>query len=41
MILKNVNNNPRNIYFQKELLIILACYKNKKQNASVRKLELK
>ena len=41
MILKNVNNNPRNIYFQKELLIILACYKNKKQNTSVRKLELK
>ena len=31
MILKNVNNNPRNIYFQKELLIILACYKNKIQ----------
>ena len=41
MILKNVNNNPRNIYFQKELLIILACYKNKKQNTSVRRLELK
>ena len=41
MILNNKNNNPRNIYFQKELLIILACYKNKKQNTSVRRLELK
>lgn len=41
MIIKNVNNNPRNLYFQKELLIILACYKNKKQNTSVRKLEVR
>ena len=41
MILKNVNDNPRNIYFQKELLTILASYKNIKQHTSVKKLELK
>ena len=41
IILNNKNNNPRNVYFQKELLVILACYKNKKQNTSVRRLELK
>jgi len=41
IILNNKNNNPRNVYFQKELLVILACYKNKKQNATVKKLELK
>lgn len=31
-ILNNKNNNPRNIYFQKELLIVLDNYKNIKQN---------
>lgn len=41
MILKNVNDNPRNIYFQKELLTILASYKNIKENANIKKLELK
>ena len=41
MVLKNVNDNPRNIYFQKELLTILASYKSIKHNASVKKLELK
>lgn len=41
MILNNDNNNPRNVYFQKELLAILACYKSTKQNTSVKKLELK
>ena len=32
VILNNKNNNPRNIYFQKELLIVLDNYKNIKQN---------
>ena len=41
MILNNENNNPRNKYFQIELLTILSSYKNKKQNATVKKLELK
>ena len=41
MILSNKNNNPRNVYFQKELLTILSSYKNIKQNTSVKKLELK
>lgn len=41
MILNNENNNPRNRYFQTELLTILASYKNIKQNISVKKLELK
>jgi len=41
MILDNENSNPRNVYFQKELLAILACYKSTKQNTSVKKLELK
>ena len=41
MILKNKNNNPRNVYFQQELLTILACYKKLRQNASVKKLKLK
>lgn len=31
-ILNNKNNNPRNIYFQKELLVVLDNYKNIKQN---------
>ena len=31
-ILNNKNNNPRNIYFQKDLLIVLDNYKNIKQN---------
>jgi len=41
MILHNVNTNPRNIYFQRELLIVLANYKNTKQSTGVKKLELK
>ena len=41
VLLKNVNDNPRNIYFQKEFLTIMSNYKNIKQNASVKKLELK
>ena len=41
MILNNKNNNPRNVYFQKELLAILASYKNMKQNVSVKRLKLK
>ena len=41
IIFKNVNDNPRNIYFQKELLTILTSYKNIKQNVSVKQLELK
>lgn len=32
VIFKNINDNPRNIYFQKELLTILAYYKEFKQN---------
>jgi len=32
MILNNKNNNPRNIYFQKELLAILVNYKKMIQN---------
>lgn len=41
IVLKNVNDNPRNIYFQREILTILDSYKNIKQNKSVKKLELK
>ena len=41
MILNNKNNNPRNIYFQKELLTILASYKKMTQDTSIKKLELK
>ena len=41
IILENKNSNPRNIYFQKELLTILSCYKDAKQNKIVRKLGLK
>lgn len=41
MILNNKNNNPRNVYFQKELLVILASYKNIKPNTNVKKLEIK
>ena len=41
IILNNKNSNPRNIYFQKELLTILTCYKKTKQNISVKKLKLK
>lgn len=40
IILSNENSNPRNIYFQRELLTILACYKNMKQSSVVKKLEL-
>ena len=41
MILNNINNNPRNLYFQKELLTILVSYKKMTQDTSVKKLELK
>lgn len=41
MIMENVNNNPRNVYFQKELLTVLRFYKNMDQGESVKKLELK
>ena len=41
MILNNKNDNPRNIYFKKELLIILDSYKNLNESISVKKLELK
>lgn len=41
MILNNKNDNPRNIYFQKELLTILDSYTNIKQNGSIKRLELK
>ena len=40
-ILNNKNSNPRNIYFQRELLTILDSYKNMEQNSIVKKLELK
>ena len=36
IILNNKNDNPRNIYFQKELLIILDNYKKNKQNTSIK-----
>ena len=41
IILNNKNDNPRNIYFQRELLMILAYYKKSKQNTSIKKLKLK
>lgn len=41
IILNNKNNNPRNIYFQQELLNILASYKKMTQDTSIKKLELK
>ena len=41
MILNNKNNNPRNIYFQKELLTILTSYKKITQDTNIKKLELK
>lgn len=41
IIMNNKNDNPRNIYFQKELLIILANYKILNQDASVKILKLK
>lgn len=41
MILNNKNNNPRNAYFQNELLTILTSYKNNKPNTNIKKLELK
>jgi len=39
LILSNQNNNPRNIYFQKELLTILEMYKNI-ENKYVKKLKV-
>ena len=41
MMLNNKNNNPRNIYFQKELLTILVSYKKMTQYTNVKKLALK
>ena len=41
MILSNENDNPRNIYFQKELLTLLDSYKKIKQGICIKKLELK
>lgn len=41
MVLNNKVANPRNIYFQKELLIILDGYKSSIQNVNVKKLKLK
>jgi len=41
IILNNKNDNPRNIYFQKELLAILASYKKLKQNPKVKKIKSK
>lgn len=41
MILNNKNTNPRNAYFQNELLTILTSYKNIKLNTNIKKLELK
>jgi len=40
MILENKNANPRNTYFQKELLTILSSYKNKNEYISTKKLGL-
>ena len=40
MILNNKNNNPRNIYFQNELLVILKNYNELFQDIGVKKLEL-
>lgn len=41
IILSNKNNNPRNIYFQKELLSIMELYKCINEEETVKKLELK
>ena len=41
MIINNANNNPRNIFFQTELLTILSYYKQKFLNSPSKKLELK
>ena len=41
IILSNKNVNPRNIYFQKELLSILKVYKKINRDIIVKKLELK
>ena len=41
MIINNANNNPRNIFFQTELLTILSYYKQKFPNKPSKKLELK
>ena len=40
MILNHINDNPRNIYFQKELLVILKNYNELFQDIGVKKLEL-
>lgn len=37
IILNNKSNNPRNIYFQKELLKVLSSYKSIRQSDSVKK----
>ena len=41
IILSNKNNNPRNIYFQKELLSIMELYKCINEDEIVKKIELK
>ena len=38
IVLSNNNDNPRNIYFQKELLTILTIYKKARQNGTIKKL---
>ena len=40
IILNNKNDNPRNVYFQKELLSVLFAYKNNK-DMNIKKIELK
>ena len=39
IILNNQSNNPRNIYFQQELLTIIKIYKEIKQNIIIKKLK--
>lgn len=41
MIVKNVNDNPRNIYFQRELLTVLDSYKNILYGRNVKNNKLK
>jgi len=38
-IQNNINNNPRNIYFQKELLAVLKKYKNLEEKEIIKKLK--
>jgi mutator protein MutT len=41
IIINNENTNPRNIYFQKELLTIIRHYKKENEEVKIKKLELK